>query len=353
VENFAAEKDLAAAGIARSGAATMTQKSHEEGDDEIIYDDSSDEETNDGTIDAGEAEEESGNGPDEDGHAEEKLASMTDTLEKAEGQEAKEHGDGSIHSLWTQLVLNGAPPQNTNAYFTMVGSDIEAMITSGVDDATILKTLTLLPFLANRARMAMDSMQPLHGRPSTASVEAGMVSVEATEPVEAVGVGDGDNALLEAVDAHETVDEIVAAHDDEIEKSIAVGIGGMETVVVQDNGIETSHGTTMEDISMDDGATIVEGTEACQGEITVEGGSLGNGFIDADGAQARGAEGVSDAQGAQLVEGNGSMVSGGIAGASPTRHYGTALSDKPPNWGTMTKAQKRKWHKSKMKELNA
>jgi len=197
----------------------------------------------------------------------------------------------------------------------MVGSDIEAMITSGVDDATILKTLTLLPFLANRARMAMDSMQPLHGRPSTASVEAGMVSVEATEPVEAVGVGDGDNALLEAVDAHETVDEIVAAHDDEIEKSIAVGIGGMETVVVQDNGIETSHGTTMEDISMDDGATIVEGTEACQGEITVEGGSLGNGIIDANGAQARGVKGVSDVQGAQVVGGNGSIISGSIVGA--------------------------------------
>ena len=59
-------------------------------------------------------------------------------------------------------MLNGAPSQNTNAYFTMVGNDIEAMITSGVDDATILKTLTLLPFLANRARMAMDSMKPLH-----------------------------------------------------------------------------------------------------------------------------------------------------------------------------------------------
>ena len=131
----------------------------------------------------------------------------------------------------------------------MVGSDIEAMITSGVDDATILKTLTLLPFLANRARMAMDSMQPLHGRPSAASVDDGMVSVEATEPVEAVGVGDSDNALLEAVDAHETVDEIVAAHDDEIEKSSAVGIGGMEAIVVQDNGTEASHGTTMEDIS--------------------------------------------------------------------------------------------------------
>ena len=66
VENFVAEKDLAAAGIARSGVATMTQIFHEEGDDEIIYDDSSDEETNDETIDAGEAEEESGNGPDDD-----------------------------------------------------------------------------------------------------------------------------------------------------------------------------------------------------------------------------------------------------------------------------------------------
>ena len=115
-------------------------------------------------------------------------------------------------------MLNGAPPQNTNAYFTMVGSDIEAMITSGVDDATILKTLTLLPFLANRARMAMDSMQPLHGRPSAASVEAGMISAEDTEPVETAGDGDSDNALLEAFDAHETVDEIVAAHDDEIKK---------------------------------------------------------------------------------------------------------------------------------------
>ena len=114
-------------------------------------------------------------------------------------------------------MLNGAPPQNTNAYFTMVGSDIEAMITSGVDDATILKTLTLLPFLANRARMAMDSMQPLHGRPSAASVEAGMVSMEATEPVEAVGVGDSDDTPLEDVDTHETMEEIVTVNGDEAE----------------------------------------------------------------------------------------------------------------------------------------
>ena len=74
-----------------------------------------------------------------------------------------------------------------------------------------------------------------------------MISAEDTEPVETVGDGDSDNALLEAVDAHETVDEIVAAHDDKIEKSIAVGIGGMEAIVVQDNGTEASHGTTMYD----------------------------------------------------------------------------------------------------------
>ena len=99
VENSAAEKDLAAARIARSGVANMTQGPHEEGDEEIIYDDSSDEETNDETIDAGEAEEESGNGPDDDDHAEENLASVVDTLKTAEGQETKEHGDGPIRSL--------------------------------------------------------------------------------------------------------------------------------------------------------------------------------------------------------------------------------------------------------------
>ena len=146
---------------------------------------------------------------------------------------------------------------------------------------TILKTLTLLPLLANRARMAMDSMQPLHGRPSAASVEVGMVSVEATEPMEAAGVQDR-----------------------------------MEEIVVQDNGTEASHGTTMEDISMDERAAIVEGTETCQGELTIEDGSVGNGTIDADGAQSHGAERVSGAQGAQMVGRHlTSMVSGGIAGA--------------------------------------
>ena len=46
----------------------------------------------------------------------------------------------------------------------------------------------------------------------------------------------------------------------------------------------------MGDISMDDGAVTVEGAEACQGELTIEDGSLGNGIIDADGAQARGVQ---------------------------------------------------------------
>ena len=43
-----------------------------------------------------------------------------------------------------------------------------------------------------------------------------LVRVEATEPVEGDGVGDSDKALLEAADAHETVDEIDVAHDDEV-----------------------------------------------------------------------------------------------------------------------------------------
>ena len=66
---------------------------------------------------------------------------------------------------------------------------------------------------------------------------------------------------------------------------------------------------------MVDRAAIVEGTETCQDELTIEDGSVGNGTIDADGAQPHGAEIVSDAQGVQLVRGNASMVSGGIVGA--------------------------------------
>ena len=188
----------------------------------------------------------------------------------------------------------------------------------------------------------MDSMQPLHGRPSAASVEAGMVSVEGTEPVEAVGVGDSDDSLLEAVDAHETVDEIVAAHDDEIEKSSAVGIGGMEATAFQDNGTEARHCTTMEDNSMDERAGIVEGTETYQNEFTIEDVSVGNGIIDADGAQARGVKGVSDVQGAQVVGGNSSMVSGSIVGAAEDVGAGTARRGKSRGRRKRTPGDQRK-----------
>ena len=43
-----------------------------------------------------------------------------------------------------------------------------------------------------------------------------MVGAEDAEPVETAGDEGGDDALLEAADAHETVDEIAAAHDDEV-----------------------------------------------------------------------------------------------------------------------------------------
>ena len=67
---------------------------------------------------------------------------------------------------------------------------------------------------------------------------------------------------------------------------------------------------------MDERAAIVEGTETCQGELIIEDGSLGNGSIDADGAQSHGAERVSNAQGVQVVGHHlTSMVSGGIVGA--------------------------------------
>ena len=133
----------------------------------------------------------------------------------------------------------------------------------------------------------------------------------------------------------------------------------MEAVAVQDNDTEASHVTTMEDISMDERAAIVEGTETCQGEITIEDGSVSNGIVDADGAQARGAEGVSDAQNAQLVGSNGSMDSRGIAeaearlGAAEDVGAGNFVmspapaNNKPENWGSMSKSQRRHWH-SKM-----
>ena len=47
---------------------------------------------------------------------------------------------------------------------------------------------------------------------------------------------------------------------------------------VQDSDTEESHGTTMEDISTDERAAIVEGTEARQGELTIEVGSVSNGL---------------------------------------------------------------------------
>ena len=60
----------------------------------------------------------------------------------------------------------------------------------------------------------------------------------------------------------------------------------------------------------------MEGTEECQDELTTEDGSVGNGTIDADGAQSHEAEWVSDAQGGQVVGHHlTSMVSGGIVGA--------------------------------------
>ena len=42
----------------------------------------------------------------------------------------------------------------------------------------------------------------------------------------------------------------------------------------------------MGDVSVDDGAVTVEGTEARQDEIAIEESSMGNGTTDADGAQA-------------------------------------------------------------------
>jgi len=60
----------------------------------------------------------------------------------------------------------------------------------------------------------------------------------------------------------------------------------------------------------------MEGTQTRQGELTIEDGSLGNGFIDADGAQSHRVERMSGAQGVQVVghQLTSSMVSGGIAG---------------------------------------
>ena len=64
---------------------------------------------------------------------------------EAEDVDDAEQGDGPIRALWTQLVLHGAPPHNEDAYFAMVGSDIEDMIKSGEDDDAILNVLTFTP----------------------------------------------------------------------------------------------------------------------------------------------------------------------------------------------------------------
>ncbi len=145
------------------------------------------------------------------------------------------------------------------------------------------------------------------------------------------------------------MEEIVTVHGDEAENFIAVGIGGMETVVIQDNGIETSHGTTMGDISMDDGAAAVEGAEACQGEPTIEDCSVSNGTIDADGAQSHGAERVSGAHGAQLVGGSGSMVSGGIVGAGVKLCAAEDVGEEVDNVPVSKKKKKKKKKKKRGK----
>ena len=97
----------------------------------------------------------------------------------------------------------------------------------------------------------------------------------------------------------------------------------MEEIAVQDNGTEASHSTTMENISMDERAAIVEGTETYQDELTIEDVSVGNGIIDADGAQARGVKGVSEVQDAQVVGGNGLMVSGSVVRQNEMKIGGT------------------------------
>ena len=95
---------------------------------------------------------------------------------------------------------------------------------------------------------------------------------------------------------------------------------------------------------MDERAAIVEGNETCQGELTIEDGSLGNGC---------------DVQGAQVVGGNGSMVSGSIIGAGAllgaaedvgARPFGAESeaapsngSPRPSNWRERSRTAKRHW----------
>ena len=103
-----------------------------------------------------------------------------------------------------------------------------------------------------------------------------------------------------------------AANDDEVSRDAVV----VSESIAQDSDAEASHGAAIEDAPMDYGfVNAKEGTETCQDGLIIEESSVGNGAADADGAQERGAERVSAAQGAQEVERNDSMDSGGIVGA--------------------------------------
>ena len=86
-------------------------------------------------------------------------------------------------------------------------------------------------------------------------------------------------------------------------------------------------------------ANAEDGAEECQDELAVEERSMGNGAADADGAQARGAERVSAAQGAQEVERNDSVDSGDIAGvgardSGTEAGHGAAMEDVSMDYGT-------------------
>ena len=89
---------------------------------------------------------------------------------------------------------------------------------------------------------------------------------------------------------------------------------------------------------------------------------MGNGTTDADGAQARGVKGVSDVQGAQVVGGNGSMVSGGIVGAESqlgaaedvgagtVEAESGATKERPAHWHAMSRSQRQTWRNNQKKK---
>ena len=93
---------------------------------------------------------------------------------------------------------------------------------------------------------------------------------------------------------------------------------------------------------MDDGAI----TEACQG------GSVDNGFIDADGAQSRGAERVSGVQDAQLVGDNGSMDLEGTDGAGPQLGAAEEVEEEVDNVPVSKKKKKRGKKSGQQQRLN-